>query len=216
MIISQPDRILLAKQVERLAKELSGTLLDVGSGDGRRYDGLAPAVTKRIRLEIDAKFAPDIVGSAEQIPLPDAAVDSVICTQVLEHLPHPAKAVAEMFRVLRPLGRALLTVPQWNELHEEPHDYFRYTCFGLRTLCQEAGFRVIKIEERGNYHSCLAQMRIRRWIDAFHPYQNSVAMMFLGPISKLYARYALWRDDHDSSPASLKHALGWAVLLEKP
>jgi len=215
MIITQPDRILLLRQVEALAPRLSGVLLDVGSGDGRRYDGAAPKVMKRIRLEIDRKFEPDLVGSAEAIPLPDSSVDSVLCTQVLEHVPHPWKALSEMHRVLRPGGLALVTVPQLNELHEEPHDYFRYTSFGLRKLCEEAGFEVVVLDQRGKYHSGLAQMRIRRWIDTLHPYQHPWAMLLLGPISSIYTRYAIWRDRHDASAAVAKHALGWAIVLEK-
>lgn len=216
MIVSQPDRILLRRQVERLSARLSGTLLDVGGGDGKRYDDAAKGVTRRIRLEIDAKFKPDIIGSAEAIPLEAASVDSVLCTQVLEHVPHPWKAMAEMFRVLRPGGLALITAPQMNELHEEPHDYFRYTPFGLRSLCEDVGFRVLEIDQRGGYFSALAQMRIRRWIDALRPYQRPWAMWLLAPTSKVYAGLALWRDAHRASPITRKHAIGWAVLLEKP
>lgn len=216
MIVSQPDRILLRRQVERLSARLTGTLLDVGGGDGKRYDDAAKGVTKRIRLEIDAKFKPDIIGSAEAIPLEAASVDSVLCTQVLEHVPHPWKALAEMHRVLKPGGMALITAPQMNELHEEPHDYFRYTPFGLRSLCEDAGFRVVEMDQRGGYFSTLAQMRIRLMIDALRPYQRPWAMWIVGPISKVYARAALWCDAHCASPATTKHAIGWAVLLEKP
>lgn len=216
MIVTQPDRILLLRQVQALAPKLSGVMLDVGSGDGRRYDDIATNVVKRIRLEIDDKFKPDIVGSAEAIPLADASVDSVLCTQVLEHVPHPWKALNEMYRVLRPGGLALITVPQQNELHEEPHDYFRYTGFGIRSLSEEAGFHVIVLEQRGKFFSCLAQMRIRRCIDTLRPYQRPLAMSILGPISSLMTRWAIWLDLRFATPAIAKHALGWAVLLERP
>lgn len=216
MIVTQPDRVLLRRQIDRFAKHLSGKLLDVGGGDGRRYRGVAPGVTSCVTLDLNPDLKPDIVASAEQMPIPDGSIDSVLCTQLLEHVPHPWKVFAEIHRVLRPSGKAVLTVPQLNELHEEPHDYFRYTAFGLRSLATDAGFQVLELEQRGRYRCCMAQMRIRRWIDALRPYQRRWALLLLGPPSLLYTRWAIWRDERDSSPAVAKHAVGWALVLEKP
>ena len=215
MIVTQPDRLLLRKQVKAFAHELIGTILDVGSADGKRYGNLFSHATEHLTLDISAECHPDIMGSAEDIPLDDTSVDSVLCTQVLEHVPHPQKAISEMFRVLKSGGKAFITVPQWNELHEEPHDYFRYTCFGLKTMCEDAGFSVLKIDQRGKYHACRAQMKIRYWIDRLKPYERKWAMLIMAPLSTLCTKYALFRDNMNRSTASTKHAIGWAVLLQK-
>ena len=118
-----------------------------------------------------------------------------------------------MFRVLKPGGKALITVPQWNELHEEPHDYFRYTCFGLKTMCEDAGFSVLKIDQRGKYHACRAQMKIRYWIDRLKPYERKWAMLIMAPLSMLCTKYALFRDNMNQSTASAKHAIERAEEL---
>jgi len=215
MIVTQPDRILLREQVRKFAGELRGSVLDVGGGDGKRYRHLLQHAESYRSLDTNAKLSPDVVGSAEDIPLDDASVDSILCTQLLEHLPHPRRALSEMLRALKPGGLILLSAPQWNELHEEPHDYFRYTCFGLRTMCEEVGLQVKVMDQRGAYHSCQAQMRIRYWIDRLQPYKRWWAMCILAPLSMVYTRYALWRDALDHSHASAKHAIGWALLLQK-
>lgn len=216
MIVLQPDRILLLRQIEHLAPEMSGSLLDIGAGEKKRYIQLFSQVDDYRTLDTNADFKPDIVGSAEEIPLEDAGIDSVLCTQVLEHVPHPDKALKEIARVLRTGGKVIITIPQWNELHEEPHDYFRYTCFGIRKLCEEAGLTVIDVQQRGGYHACLAQMRIRHMIDLFRPYERKWLLPFLMPLSFLYTHWALWRDSMDKSKAGRKHAIGWAVLAQKP
>ncbi|OGJ56332.1 hypothetical protein A3D88_01580 [Candidatus Peribacteria bacterium RIFCSPHIGHO2_02_FULL_52_16] len=215
MIMHQPDRILLRRQVRALAPRLSGDILDVGGGNGKRYRHVFPHAKSLRSLDLNEKEMPDIVGSAEAIPLGDNSIDGIICTQMLEHVPHPTKALSEMHRILHSGGRLLLTVPQWNELHEEPHDYYRYTNFGLTVLCQEAGFAIEEMQQRGRYHSFMAQCRIRRWIDLLHPYQHPLAMLFLSPMSFVCSRIGIWLDGLDSSLSARKHAIGWTVLLRK-
>jgi len=114
MIIAQPDRVILRMQVSKFAKELSGSVLDLGGGNGNRYKHLFKSI---VSLDINPDNNPDIVGSAEDIPLDDESMDSILCTQLLEHVPHPLQVFSEMFRVIKPGGKAFLTVPQWNELH---------------------------------------------------------------------------------------------------
>ncbi len=216
MIVTQPDRYLLNEQIAKYAKKLNGDLLDVGCGRCRRYDALFKHVKSYRTLDRDTDWKPDVIGSAEAIPLQDKSVDSILCTQVFEHLPHPWIAIKELFRVLKPGGYCLFTVPQTNELHEEPHDYFRYTSYGLRSLFTEAGFTVEAMDQRGKYHCMMMQIRIRHLINTWKPYENKLAMWILCPLSILLNKYAIWRDSISKSPEVALHTIGWCVLAKKP
>jgi len=76
------------------------------------------------------------------IPIADNFFDAILSTQVLEHIQTPDKAVKELFRVLKPGGKLLLTVPFFYEEHLIPHDFFRFTQFGLKFLFEKAGFHI--------------------------------------------------------------------------
>lgn len=102
----------------------------------------------------------DIVASAEALPVADASFDLVLCTQVLEHVPRPGAVLAECARVLASGGRIALTVPLLWEVHEPPHDYYRYTEYGVRYLLDAAGFDDVHVEPRGNGFTALAQLML--------------------------------------------------------
>jgi 2-polyprenyl-3-methyl-5-hydroxy-6-metoxy-1,4-benzoquinol methylase len=75
-------------------------------------------------------------------PVPDAAYDTVLCSEVLEHVADPGAALAEIGRVLKPGGRLVLTTPFLGRLHDEPHDYYRFTKHGLATLLEAVPLEV--------------------------------------------------------------------------
>jgi SAM-dependent methyltransferase len=136
-------------------------VLDVGSGDAPYRELFA-----HVRYETtdwgesphDGARDVDYIADAHDLPLPDGSVDVVLLTQVLEHVPDPARVLVELARVLTPGGTLYLTAPLVWELHELPHDYFRYTAPGLTYLLGEAGFTDIVVEPRNDCFSTLAQM----------------------------------------------------------
>ena len=99
MSIFQPDRYLLIKQVKKHAHYIKGIVLDAGSGDGERYKKIFN-FNKYIKLDINPDSGADIIGSAENISLENNSVDSIVSTQVLEHVKNPQKAVEEFYRIL--------------------------------------------------------------------------------------------------------------------
>lgn len=127
------------------APALGGPLLDVGCGT-MPYRSLFQ-VERYVGLEIDtptarARGMADAYYDGTRFPFADCEFHSVLCNQVLEHVFNPDMFLSEVRRVLRPTGQLLLTIPfVWDE-HEQPHDYARYTSFGLRALLERNGFVV--------------------------------------------------------------------------
>ena len=91
----------------------------------------------------------DYVSPLHDMPIEDEAFDAVLCTQVLEHLEWPRESVKEMYRVLKPGGRLYLTVPMAQNEHQTPYDFFRYTSYGLASICKHAGFKEINTVPMG-------------------------------------------------------------------
>jgi SAM-dependent methyltransferase len=150
------------KAVAPLAR---GRMLDVGCGDKPYESFFRPYITEYIGIEHEATFAetnaskrgrPDAVYDGRTLPFPDASFDTVMSVQVLEHTPDPQRLIDEMARVLRRDGTLILNAPFSFRLHEEPHDYFRYSPHGLRVLLAHAGLEIAELRGQGRLFSVLA------------------------------------------------------------
>ena len=131
-----------------------GDLLDLGCGQAPLYHVYQPLVDTVTCVDWpsslhDIRFADILCDVNSSIPIPDSSFDTIICSDVLEHLHSPSKTLLEIARLLRPGGRLLLNVPFIYCLHEEPHDYFRYTKHGIQNLCNAAGLNVLQMHELG-------------------------------------------------------------------
>ncbi|MDP3612751.1 MAG: methyltransferase domain-containing protein, partial [Rubrivivax sp.] len=86
---------------------------------------------------------------SQPLPLPDATFDTIVFSDVLEHLPEPVAVWHEMARLLAPGGRIVLNVPFYYSVHAHPHDYARYTRFALERFAQLSGLRVLHLQAVG-------------------------------------------------------------------
>ena len=119
-------------------------VVDVGCGERPYADFFGEAWQIGLDRSLDGA-CPDILADACRLPLASGCADIVLCTQVIEHVPEPVALVAECARLLRPGGQLLLSGPFWWPLHEEPHDYQRFTRHGLRCLLQRADLLVLDL-----------------------------------------------------------------------
>ena len=138
---------LVAKRIsDELARQQAPApllVLDIGCGERPYEDLFAKCHYVGInRTAIAAR--PDIVADAMAMPIRDASVDLVLCTQVLEHVPNPLQLVHEAYRVLKPGGGLVLSAPFYWPVHEEPSDFFRFTQYGLQNLTSDAGFAQVQ------------------------------------------------------------------------
>ncbi len=91
----------------------------------------------------------DIKSTIYEIPVESESFDAILCTQVLEHLEFPEKAFMEFRRILKKGGKLLLTAPLGQGEHQVPYDFFRYTKYGLKSLGERCGLKLVYIEPHG-------------------------------------------------------------------
>jgi SAM-dependent methyltransferase len=139
----------IIRALERARPHARGVLLDVGCGsrpfawlfDGR-VDLYLGTDLRGSRFLGDRP--PDVYSRGEALPLRDASVDTVLGLSMLTYFPDPGAPLREMHRVLKPGGTLLLEFTQMAPLHDEPHDYLRFTRFGARHLLDGAGFEPVE------------------------------------------------------------------------
>lgn len=145
-----------------VSKELpaGAKILDAGAGE----TPYKKFFNKHKYLAVDTKWGDsdwdysnlDLIADLTKLPLKDETFDAVLCTQVLEHLQEPEKVLRELWRVLKKGGIIYLSTPQGWGVHQAPHDYYRYTCYGLQYLLEKVGFKIIYIKPAGGYFKYLA------------------------------------------------------------
>lgn len=152
----------LALTLTELAPQLSGTVLDFGSGS-QPYRPLLVNCSEYVSLEYDTpqnreRKVADIFYDGKSISVGDGVYDGLLSTQTLEHVPNPEIIVGEWARVLKEGGVLLITMPfMWPE-HEMPYDFQRYSSGGLRLLLERHGFEII--EQRRLLSDCRAPAQI--------------------------------------------------------
>lgn len=123
-------------------------VLDVGCGN-KPYADLFKDCNYQGMDRSAADAEPDIIGDVTSIPVATGTVDIVFCTQVIEHVPDPQALLQECHRILRKGGFLVLTGPFYWPLHEEPHDYHRFTRYGFENLLSRSGFSSWEIRADG-------------------------------------------------------------------
>ena len=152
-------RYFITKAITEFSKNISGKkkILDVGAGeapyaelfDDHHYHTLDLGVGDSDWDYNELTFK----ASVYDMPIEDKTYDYVLCSQVLEHLAEPKHAIVEIYRILKPGGEVFLTVPFHQNEHQTPHDYFRYTSYGLKYLFEQAGFDDVQVIRMGGRYT---------------------------------------------------------------
>ncbi len=96
------------------------------------------------------------------LPFLDGSFDLVVCTEVLEHIPHPIQALKEFARILRPRSRVLLTAPLGSGIHQAPyHFYGGFTPYWYQKFLAESGFEDIRVEANAGFFKHFGQESAR-------------------------------------------------------
>lgn len=194
--------LMLETTLKQCGAYVKGVTLDVGCGHRPYEKTFFAAAEKYVGMDyLTDRSTPDVVGSATDIPLDDAGFDTVVSTEVLEHVPDPLKALREMYRVLKPGGHLILSTPMYWPRHEVPYDYFRYPYDGLLHLIKTSGFELVQLYNRGRSYAFIGQV-----IQQTQPIRAKT-------VKWLINRFFLWCDCHLKQDT---HTLGWTFVARKP
>jgi len=171
------ERRLILESLQKLSRHVrGGRLLDVGCGRKpylplfhsqlESYWGVDYPVTM-VNSYREATQA-DAFADCLRLPFRDAVFDTVLNTQVLEHVPNPGRLVGELARVLKPGGILILSAPMTWPLHEEPYDFYRYTTYGLRSILSQSGLEVVEEIQRGGSMLTLSQVFLDAELGGHH------------------------------------------------
>jgi len=184
-------------EIESISRGLSeareyfrGRVLDLGCGNQpyARLAGRGNLQYLGVDLSLEHSPLPDVCADSLRLPFRDSTFDTILSTQVIEHVADPSEMMKEIGRVLKPFGHVIMTAPQAWPLHEEPRDFFRYTRYGLQILAQRCDLEILYIRERGGGILALAQLANAFLYDKFgrHPLIRSFLKLILSPISSLF------------------------------
>ena len=149
---------------EVIPRFVRGWLIDIGCGEKPLKEMLSNYVVSHVGIDtqetLHDKSKIDVFATADKLPMREESFDSAICFAVLEHLKEPARAVAETYRVLKTGGHAIYTVPFIWHLHEEPHDYYRFSKYGLRYLFEKTGFEIVELKALSGFWVTFGQLLV--------------------------------------------------------
>lgn len=136
---------------------ISGKTLDLGAGEGKYKSIITKKSEEYIAADIIYNKNIDVVCDAADLPFENEEFDTIICTQMLEHVKNPQLVVQQIYRVLKKKGVCVLTAPFLIPSHSDPDDYFRYTINGLKFLFENQGFKIIEINSYGQTFTVFAE-----------------------------------------------------------
>lgn len=197
-----------------------GDFLDLGCGN-KPYETLYKPVTKsQIGCDIiqSDRNRVDVICPVTDLNFNADSFDSILCTQVLEHVFEHDKMMKEIYRVLRPGGNVILTVPFAWELHEEPYDFFRYTKHALRQLFEQHGFQIEYIKPNGGKWAAIYQLRTNMLYHSFITrktfYNKLKKILFMEfRLTQLRNHFAIWLDKKFRDE---NFTLNYIVVAHKP
>lgn len=136
---------------------LYGTVLDVGGTQIKRRGlfNINNFAKKVIFANITDKNKPNILADAHHLPIKNKCLNSVLFSEVFEHLAQPMEALAEANRILCPGGNIVICAPFLYRIHGDPYDYSRFTDHMWKQMLEKMGFSIVYIEKQGYFYSVL-------------------------------------------------------------
>ncbi|MGG4552619.1 methyltransferase domain-containing protein [Paenibacillus humicus] len=196
-----------------ISNNIRGRALDAGCGNQPFRDAIEEVAASYESLDIE-KRVPDVTYTGDlqnASMIPDNSFDSVVCSEVLEHVPDHNKAISELYRMTKKDGVVICTVPHLSGLHEEPYDFFRFTKYGLKFLFEKHGFREVEVIKAGGLVCFLNHLFSLAFIGLF--FRLPIVKQFAFYLNSLFAVISVWIDETFDRKGTF--ALGYIVIARK-
>lgn len=215
--------LLMAERIaafyqDALPRFAGGRLGDLGCGHVPLYPAYRDRVDtitcvdwantghRNVHLDLEADLS-------RPLPLPEASFDTIILSDVLEHIPEPAVLWSELARLLAPGGHLLLNVPFFYHLHEQPHDYHRYTEFALRRAAEQVGMTVVDLRSLGGAADVLTDLTGKLLIDLLPRGGHTLARTLQ---AVMYRLLLTWPGRWITRQTASTYPLAYGLVARKP
>ncbi len=152
----------IESEIKQISKALEGNLLDFGCGS-KPYKKYFAHTESYIGLDIEqsghlhTNEQIDVFYDGKKIPFEKNHFDSVFSSEVFEHVFNIDEVLTEIHRVLKPNGQLLLSCPfAWPE-HEVPYDFARYSSYGIKSVLERNGFKIVDQRKTGHFFEVVMQ-----------------------------------------------------------
>jgi len=151
--------LVAAHYQAQLPAHARGALLDLGCGKVPLYAAYAPHVDEITCVDwAPGEYIDQSCDLSQPLPFEAGRFDTIILSDVLEHMPEPELLWREMTRVLAPGGKVIMNVPFYYSVHAHPHDYYRYTNFALERFVKLNGLALVCLLPVGGIVEIIADL----------------------------------------------------------
>lgn len=206
------DRVAKAYS-ELIAKHARGRLADIGCGDAPLYGMYRNLVDDVVCIDWEAsrheaRHVDEFIDLNSDFDIGSGCFDTIVATDVLEHLCEPDYFFNACARALRPSGKLIIGVPFMYWIHEAPHDYHRYTRYSLEYMLQKVELTGLSVEPYGGAPEIVSDIVTKGLGGMVRPLATVVyhvfnAFLAFGPVQRL------------SEKSSAVMPLGYAVVAQK-
>ena len=199
-----------------LRDHVNGKLVDLGCGKVPLYESYRIYASECLCADWESTlhqnpFLDITCDLNAPLPFPSEEFNTIILSDVLEHIARPEALWKEMYRILQPGGKIILNVPFFYKLHEIPHDYFRYTRYALQNFASSSGFKIVMLKEMGGLPEILTDLSAKL---IYHlPLIGSYLSIGLQHVGKFVMQLGIGKKL--SAKTSQHFPLGYFMIVEK-
>ncbi|MBL7960806.1 class I SAM-dependent methyltransferase [bacterium] len=205
-------RIYIESYIRSIQQHASGILLDCGCGHVPYYEIYKDKVVDTICIDWPNslhrnELLDHYVNLNERLPFDDKSFDTILLTDVLEHIQNPGLLMSELSRLLKPGAKLLVMVPFFYRLHEVPHDYYRYTEFALKGFCESNNLSVVELEPYGGFYDIIFDLLNKKFV------KNRFQLKLLEFFYSLISSTKFYKSSKTNQ--SRKYPLGYCLVAKK-